>query len=115
AQRDPDGAHRRFLLNFRGGDQVRAFVDGRDLERYANQGTATPDHVIRIKPWPLILPAADARALDEFATACKRAVELYADRYRAYFAQHNQRLGGIKTMLDPVPRLALVPGLGLFG
>src|SRR5262249_39172261 len=37
------------------------------------------------------------------------------ENYRRYFARHNARCGGVKTMLDPLPRVALVPGLGLFG
>src|SRR5205823_9643816 len=39
----------------------------------------------------------------------------FMERYRTYFARHNPRSGGIKKMLDPLPRVALVPGLGLFG
>ena len=35
--------------------------------------------------------------------------------YHVYFARNNVRLGGVKTELDPMPRVALVPGLGLFG
>ena len=34
---------------------------------------------------------------------------------RAYFARNNARVGGTKTTLDPLPRVVLVPGLGLFG
>ena len=34
---------------------------------------------------------------------------------RSYFARNNARVGGIKTMLDTVPRVVLVPGVGLFG
>ena len=32
-----------------------------------------------------------------------------------YFARHNKRVGDIKHELDPLPRVVLVPGLGLFG
>ncbi len=34
---------------------------------------------------------------------------------RRYFARNNARIGGGRTMLDPLPRVVLVPGLGLFG
>jgi NAD(P)-dependent dehydrogenase (short-subunit alcohol dehydrogenase family) len=36
-------------------------------------------------------------------------------RYQKYFAHHNARVGGGKRELDPLPRVVLVPGLGLFG
>ena len=51
----------RLILDFRGGDEVRAFVDGDALERRAS-GPVTPDHVIRTKPSPLILPPNRVRA-----------------------------------------------------
>jgi NAD(P)-dependent dehydrogenase (short-subunit alcohol dehydrogenase family) len=42
-------------------------------------------------------------------------VEKFIAHYRAYFERNNARCGGTKEMLDPLPRVALVPGLGLFG
>ena len=36
-------------------------------------------------------------------------------RYDAMFARENARVGGVKTKLDPMPRVVLVPGVGLFG
>src|SRR5690606_27134257 len=51
-----EGRWKRFVLDFRGGPAVRAFVDGAELERYGQAGTITPDHAIRTKPWPVIVP-----------------------------------------------------------
>lgn len=113
----PDGAggYSRFILDFRGGAEIEAFVNGQELQRYATQGTATPDHVIRIKPKPLIVPAPDASDLTAFAAAAHGAMAEYQADYKTYFARHEQRYHGRKQMLDPVPRVILVPGLGLFG
>ena len=47
--------------------------------------------------------------------ACKDAVAAYVRDYDAYFAAENKRVGGIKTKLDPMPRVVLVPGVGMFG
>ena len=44
----------------------------------------------------------------------REAVGRYAEDYRAYFERNNARVGATKTMLDPMPRLVLVPGVGLF-
>jgi rhamnose utilization protein RhaD (predicted bifunctional aldolase and dehydrogenase)/NAD(P)-dependent dehydrogenase (short-subunit alcohol dehydrogenase family) len=103
------------VLDHRGADAVMAFVAAADLERLAHAGPATPDHVIRIKPWPVILPAPEAGALDAFAAAAEAAMADYAARYRAYFEGNNALVSPKKTMLDPAPRMALVPGVGLFG
>jgi rhamnose utilization protein RhaD (predicted bifunctional aldolase and dehydrogenase)/NAD(P)-dependent dehydrogenase (short-subunit alcohol dehydrogenase family) len=112
---DGDGEHRRWVLDFRSGPEIEDFVNGQDLPRYSQQGTVTPDHVIRTKPKPLIVPPPDADDLDGFAAAAKKAMATYQSEYRAYFARHNSRYGGGKKELDPAPRVILVPGLGLFG
>ena len=75
----------------------------------------TPDHIIRTKNFPLIVPAPEAGKLDDFAEAVRAAVADYAARYDAMFARQNARVGDSKTKLDAMPRVVLVPGVGLFG
>ena len=104
-----------FVLAHRANDQVLAYVNGRELARYSRQGPVTPDHVIRTKPCPLILPAPDAGSLDAFAGKTRRAVQRYQADYRRYFARHNARAAPKKRPLDAMPRVILVPGVGLFG
>jgi len=112
---DPDdGVYDRFILDFRGGQAVRDFVAGAELGRCGVAGPVTPDHAIRTKPWPVILPTPEAGELDGFATGAEAAIRDYEARYRDYFERNNTRLGGIKTQLDAAPRVLLVPGLGLF-
>jgi len=106
------GRYRHVVLDFRGGDAVRAFVGGAELSRYGRAGPATPDHAIRTRPWPLIVPPPESGRLDAFAAAVREAAAAFAADYRAYFARH--ATPGTR-MLDPAPRVALVPGLGLFG
>ncbi|HXP05540.1 MAG TPA: bifunctional aldolase/short-chain dehydrogenase [Stellaceae bacterium] len=109
------GSYKRFVLDFRGGPAVLNFVSGAEVERYGMAGVATPDHTIRTKNYPLIVPAPEAGKLDDFATAARAAVERFVAEYHAYFAHNNAAVGGIKRELDPMPRVVLVPGLGLFG
>jgi len=107
------GAHRRLIMEFRSGDAILNFVNGADVKRYATAGVVTPDHTIRTKNWPLVVEAPQNG--EEFAASTTAAAAAFMENYRRYFARHNARCGGIKTMLDPLPRVALVPGLGLFG
>ncbi len=109
-----EGAWTRFILEFRATPAVLDFVNGAELARYGTAGVATPDHAIRTKNWPLIVPPPEDGKLDDFRQAAAAAVENFAGQYRTYFATNNARTGG-KTMLDPLPRVVLVPGLGLFG
>jgi len=113
---DPDrpGHYRRFVLDCRTGDAVRAYVGGAEIERYALAGVATPDHAIRTKGRPLIVAPPEAGKLDAFKHVARAAVERFAADYRDYFARHNGRGTASKIALDPMPRVILVPGLGLF-
>jgi rhamnose utilization protein RhaD (predicted bifunctional aldolase and dehydrogenase)/NAD(P)-dependent dehydrogenase (short-subunit alcohol dehydrogenase family) len=109
------GAWKRLILEFRTSDAILNFVNGDDVGRYACAGVITPDHTIRTKNWPMIAPAPDADRLADFRDAARETATAFAERYRTYFARNNDRVGGIKTMLDPAPRVILVPGQGLFG
>jgi rhamnose utilization protein RhaD (predicted bifunctional aldolase and dehydrogenase)/NAD(P)-dependent dehydrogenase (short-subunit alcohol dehydrogenase family) len=109
-----DGVYRRMILDFRASPAILNFVNGEELARYSQAGTVTPDHVIRTKPKPLIVPAPEAGKLDAFKAAATAALEAFARDYRAYYERNNARFGGNKKVLDAVPRLVLVPGLGLF-
>ena len=64
-----EGAWRRLILEFRGGDAVRTFVDGAEVARYSQAGVVTPDHTIRTKNWPLVLPPAEDGKADDFKRA----------------------------------------------
>ena len=61
------------------------------------------------------MPRPAEGELAGFRDPVRGAVAAYGERYQDYFARNNARVGGIKTMLDPAPRVVLVPGVGLFG
>jgi rhamnose utilization protein RhaD (predicted bifunctional aldolase and dehydrogenase)/NAD(P)-dependent dehydrogenase (short-subunit alcohol dehydrogenase family) len=67
-----------------------------DVERLSQGSPATPDHVIRTKPLPML-----GRDTGAFGAA-----------YRAYFERNAAAAKEPKTMLDPAPRMALDPRLG---
>jgi rhamnose utilization protein RhaD (predicted bifunctional aldolase and dehydrogenase)/NAD(P)-dependent dehydrogenase (short-subunit alcohol dehydrogenase family) len=110
-----EGAWRRPILAFRKNSTIVNFVNGSELARYGQAGVVTPDHTIHTKNWPLLLPAPDAGRPAAFKHAAQQAVAAFIESYKSYFARNNARVGGDRTMLDPRPRVALVPGFGLFG
>ena len=110
-----DGAYLRLVMEHRAGPAILDYVNGAELERYANAGVVTPDHTIRTKNYPLIVPPPEAGRIEDFSREVQaRAAKFMAD-YEAYFRRHNAGQSPPKTMLDPLPRVILVPGLGLFG
>jgi rhamnose utilization protein RhaD (predicted bifunctional aldolase and dehydrogenase)/NAD(P)-dependent dehydrogenase (short-subunit alcohol dehydrogenase family) len=106
----------RQLLSFRTGREILHYLDGAELARYAGAGVATPDHVIRTKNQPLILPPLDGRQDgDGFRQSATAALVEYMDAYRAYLARHARPGQDLTALTDARARVALVPGLGLFG
>jgi rhamnose utilization protein RhaD (predicted bifunctional aldolase and dehydrogenase)/NAD(P)-dependent dehydrogenase (short-subunit alcohol dehydrogenase family) len=104
------GSWKRFVLAFRGGRAVLELVGGAEIERYGRAGVATPDHAIRTKSHPLLVPPPEPDKLDAFAAEMRVGVERFVAEYRAYAARF---AAGIE--IDPYPRVILVPGVGLFG
>ncbi|MDE2227432.1 MAG: bifunctional aldolase/short-chain dehydrogenase [Alphaproteobacteria bacterium] len=110
-----EGAYRRLILEFRSSPAILAYVNGREVMRYSQIGVVTPDHTIRTKNVPLLLPPPDTANLTQFHKDAFAAAKGFIERYRAYFARNNARCDPPKRALDPLPRVALAPGLGLFG
>lgn len=97
------------VLDPRCDDNIRAYTALDELDAISRRGTITPDHVIRTKPWPLVVSDTDS---DDTLRA---ALADYLARYRAYFARHAPHQPEEKIMLDPYPRLVLVRGKAAIG
>ena len=115
ARANKPGTLHRMILDFRTGPAILAYVNGSDVARYSQVGVVTPDHTIRTKNWPVVVPAPDAGELAGFQAGATIAFEKFAARYYGYFAKYNAHQDPKKIELDPVPRVILVPGVGLFG
>jgi rhamnose utilization protein RhaD (predicted bifunctional aldolase and dehydrogenase)/NAD(P)-dependent dehydrogenase (short-subunit alcohol dehydrogenase family) len=110
-----EGAWRRLVLDFRTNAEIMAYMNGAEVKRYSQQGVVTPDHTIRTKNIPLVVPAPDASDLAGFRAAVRQAAADFIAAYHAYFKRNNEGREPAKRALDPLPRVALVPWLGLFG
>src|SRR5205823_6371116 len=77
-----EGAHRRLILEFRTGAAILDFVNGAEVARYSQAGVVTPDHTIRTKNWPLLVPAPGDGDLAEFKQSSAGAVDAFIARYR---------------------------------
>jgi len=109
------GTAKRQILDFRTNEQILNYVNGADLARYSQVGVVTPDHTIRTKNWPMIVPAPEAGKLDAWKAQVEEAVADYVERYHRYFQVNNDKSPVKKKELDPLPRVILVPGVGMFG
>ncbi|MDE2572210.1 MAG: bifunctional aldolase/short-chain dehydrogenase, partial [bacterium] len=120
--RDPQ-RRRRFALTLRGalaargmnaiiawceGEAVDALADREGVEDLAARGPITPDHVLRTKPWPVLMDGASS----DLRAGVDAALDAYAERYRRYVADGIAACGQ-RIALDALPRVAIVPGVGI--
>ena len=110
-----EGAWRRLIFEFRSDPAILDFVNGAEVARYSQAGVVTPDHTIRTKNWPLVVAAPVDGKIADFKNAAQAAAQTFMANYKKYFERNNARFNGAKQSLDPLPRVILVPGLGLFG
>jgi len=87
-------------------------MNGVDVNRYSQVGTITPDHVIRIKPYPLIITLKNNASIDDFYKLAKVSIKKYVEKYKSYYQKYSKRKN--LTMLDPYPRIIYVKGIGMF-
>jgi rhamnulose-1-phosphate aldolase/alcohol dehydrogenase len=91
---------------------VLAFVAGSRCEELARRGTTCPDHFLRTRVRPLVVPFAPGRESSaELLARLPALVDRYRDEYTAYYERC--RRPGSPAMRDPYPVIVLIPGLGL--
>ncbi len=89
------------ILELDDSPETLAFLDRDDAARITQIGAATPDHLLYTKRFPLFV-----RQGDDIAEAMRQSVERYTDWYRAHPSEF--------AMLDPHPRVVLMPGVGMW-
>jgi len=103
--------NRRAILHFDDAPDVLEFVGSKEAGALSQVGPATPDHTIYTKRVACFVETDHPRDADRVKTALREAVERFVADYTRYFESHRQE--GM-TLLDPFPRVILVPGLGMF-
>ena len=109
-----ENKEKKYILNFRKNKTLDYFINGKEVNRYSNEGTATPDHVIRVKPFPLIIKPKKNISVIDFKKLAKKEFESYRKKYIKYFRINQAKSKSKKQMLDTSPRVIFVQNLGVF-
>ncbi|MCK4863832.1 MAG: bifunctional aldolase/short-chain dehydrogenase [Gammaproteobacteria bacterium] len=96
-QQVSDVAGHAMIMSRHSDTKTMSFVTRTDLNIIANQGPATPDHVIRTKRLPMM--GGDINA--------------YVSEYQKYFNENEPLASERKTILDPAPRVLLDAEIGM--
>ena len=89
------------ILEFDDSEDVLAFLEREDADRITQIGAATPDHLLYTKRFPLFVREGED---------VREAVQQYVARYEEWYRAHPSEF----AMLDPLPRIVLMPGVGMW-
>jgi rhamnose utilization protein RhaD (predicted bifunctional aldolase and dehydrogenase)/NAD(P)-dependent dehydrogenase (short-subunit alcohol dehydrogenase family) len=109
-----ENKNQKFVVNYRLNKHLKYFINGKSVRSYSSKGTATPDHVIRVKPFPLIITPKKNSSISEFKMTAKKAFKNYRKKYIRYFNINKNKVKDRKVMLDTSPRVILVQNVGMF-
>lgn len=101
----------RKVLIFDDSAEVLSFLNAPNAKEVAAVGPFTPDHMLHTKPRPLFVDVPPSVALDDIPALVEKAVDTYRENYVQTFEQY--KTPGLR-MLDPYPRVILIPGIGMF-
>lgn len=99
------------LLRYLDNEKVLAFVNSKELGRISQIGAATPDHLLNTKQKPLLLQNLDLSKPEALGASVEKTLSDYVATYKKYVQAHNTEK---HAMLDPHPRIILIPGIGMF-
>lgn len=99
------------VIHFEDSDAVMNFVDSKEAATLSQVGPVTPDHMFYTKRVACYVPVDDPADVQGVEEALKAAVAAFIDEYVAYLQAHG---GDDPPAIDPVPRVILVPGIGMF-
>ncbi len=101
--------------HFTDDDRALEFINSNDLDRLAPLGTSCPDHFLRTKISPLVLPLSatdDLTNVDAIREKLKPEFEAYRKMYADYY--NTCKHPNSPAIRDANPVVILYPGVGMF-
>src|SRR4051794_124533 len=99
--------------HFTDAPEVLEFVNSHALETLAPLGTSCPDHFLRTKIRPLVIPCdPQSENVDAVVDSLDALFAAYRDDYSAYYLRCKRP--NSPDMRDPNAVIYLVPGIGMF-
>ncbi|MDC0057199.1 SDR family oxidoreductase, partial [Alphaproteobacteria bacterium] len=113
SHKEEDGSYTKWILNIRTNKDIIKYLNHPKLEKFTQRGPVTPDHVIRIKPKPLIINLRK-KTENQIETTIKNKIKKFKSEYKKYYLRNKKYLPN-STELDSNPRLVFIPDFGIIG
>ena len=101
----------KWIINYSNENNNQKFFSRNDINDLQSKGPITPDHVIRIKPKPLILNLNILSNLSKLEFNLNKSIDSYALNYKKYFSK-NKHLVRNSIISDFIPRIIVIPSYG---
>ncbi|PHX74295.1 MAG: bifunctional rhamnulose-1-phosphate aldolase/short-chain dehydrogenase [Chitinophagaceae bacterium] len=108
-------SQQKMIGHFTDDERVLEFINSTDLSRLAPMGTSCPDHFLRTKISPLILPLLPTEDLSDTASIKSKLIpefEAYRKMYAEYY--NSCKHSNSPAIRDANPVVLLYPGIGMF-
>ena len=89
----------KFVLNYRINKDLNYFINGKNVKSYSSKGTSTPDNVIRVKPFPLVITPRKNSTIEEFEITARKAFDGYRKKYTNYFNVNKKKVKETKKTI----------------
>jgi rhamnulose-1-phosphate aldolase/alcohol dehydrogenase len=105
----------RMIGHFTDEERVLEFINSNDLLRLAPMGTSCPDHFLRTKISPLVLPLSPGENLNDVPVIKEKLSPVF-EAYRKMYADYYNtcKHPDSPAMRDANPVVILYPGVGMF-
>lgn len=99
------------IVTYDDSEQLLAFVNSKDASELSKVGAACPDHLVHTKRVPMFVDWDPSNQdINQLIESIKTEMNAFKMEYIAYFERH-QSEGDV--MVEAVPRVILIPGIGM--
>lgn len=99
------------IVTYDDSEQLIAFVNSKDASELSKVGAACPDHLVHTKRVPMFVDWDPSHQdINQLIESIQTELNAFKMEYMAYFERH-QSEGDV--MVEAVPRVILIPGVGM--
>ena len=101
------------ILHLDKSDITLEFVNSQNLKKVASVGTSCPDHFLRTKRLPMVLPSLSElkKSEEKIDNVIKSHLGKYKEAYINYYNRNKEK--GSPNLRDPYPVIILIPEYGM--